>query len=176
MTLFAQSLSDSITNYLCKTTSGAPWQTMTVGGEALASETYIQIKWIWFTLPASVVIMSCSLLLIMVFPRKRTQASLWKSSVLPTFFTSLGQNTLQTLQADDGKMTQSKMAHMAERIKLYLDAKDDVLVSFQTALKFTHEYPPYQIPFPSWELSRSPLYTERIGAYLSRPERRLSAD
>ncbi|KAI1479586.1 hypothetical protein F4774DRAFT_381431 [Daldinia eschscholtzii] len=116
-------MTDEMTNYMRNINATAVTH---VPGEALQQETYIDVHWPWFALPAGLVFLSAMLLLTTIVVNSRRDVKIWKSSVLPFL--------LHPLHGDDdviegGKMEKiSRMEDKAEatRLKLGDIAQDEV--------------------------------------------------
>ena len=83
-----QNLADSMTNMV----RSSPTST-SFAGRAYRTETFINVRWRWMTLPALVVLSASFLLVAMVLQNRKAKAPIWKSSILPLLFHGLADRT-----------------------------------------------------------------------------------
>ena len=59
------------------------YSTRNVSGSVLEAQTYVEVRWLWLTYPAVLVVMGTASLLLTILGTRRNDMVVWKSSLLP---------------------------------------------------------------------------------------------
>lgn len=105
------SMADSMTDNIRSSTSARQ-----LPGRAFSTETYIHVRWPWIALPAVLVILSTTLLLVVSVENRKYSTLLWKSSVLPLVLGKLqvsSEHQLDSLTSVTAVQDASKKIRMA---------------------------------------------------------------
>lgn len=105
------SMADSMTDHIRSSTSATH-----LPGRTFRTETYIHMRWPWMALPATMVILSTVLLIVVSVANRKYSTLTWKSSVLPLLLGKLqigSEHELGTLQTVTAVQDESKKIRMA---------------------------------------------------------------
>ncbi|KAJ5087256.1 hypothetical protein N7456_010872 [Penicillium angulare] len=89
----------------------------TVLGTAFTTESYVNVRWVYLTLPAALIVFGIALLGLTAFISSHGKSNLWKTSVLP--FLYHGLEDVPTTE-DDRLESVSKMEKVADNMKVNL--------------------------------------------------------
>ena len=93
--------------------------------------TFIHVEWIWFATPASVVLLTCVVLIILIISECRSGAPVWKRSSLALMFHGLSEHYAEQIDGcPEGIGQLSSMTGVARQLKVRLQrvpALDDDL-------------------------------------------------
>lgn len=92
----------------------------TVNGTVAVSETYVSVNWVWFVLPALVMVMSIVFFVMTIMANFKQRGELWKCSVLPVLYHGLDENLLDENQY----ATVSNMEQAAQSTEVRLGYSD----------------------------------------------------
>lgn len=107
-----QNISDSLTTQI--RLNGIPSQSIPVTGQTLHYATCLNVHWPWISLPASVMMSTCVLLVLTMIKVHRDAMPSWKTTILPILFNGPELNTGTLLT------TEKSMEEKAAKIKVVL--------------------------------------------------------
>lgn len=93
----------------------------TANGTVLSAKVYVTVNWLWITLPAALVVLSVTFLLLTILTNRRQRLRLWKTSLLAVLFHGLDGWT----SMDDKHATVSQMERTAQGLEVKLETPGD---------------------------------------------------
>ncbi|CAG5185822.1 uncharacterized protein ALTATR162_LOCUS11412 [Alternaria atra] len=94
--------------------------TVPIEGTAWKSEKIVQIRWVWITLPAILLVGSLVLLCATIWEGRRTQAPVWKSSALATLLHGLSEETQRRIDPD---LSSSQIEAISTKLRVRLSSQ-----------------------------------------------------
>jgi hypothetical protein len=93
--------------------------TIPIEGTAWESERFVQVRWVWISLPAFSLIGSLVLICATVLKGKETNAPVWKSSSLATLLHGLSEDTQVGIDPD---ITSSQVEAVSTKLRVRLSS------------------------------------------------------
>ena len=95
---------------------------MPLSGLAFRTESYVKVRWAWFSYPAALVVLSLAYLLGTIIESTYREASIWKSNILVTLFHGQGLELIDPPRV--AVTTMSEMSKLYKNIKVELVGTD----------------------------------------------------
>ncbi|KAL9043364.1 MAG: hypothetical protein Q9214_003446, partial [Letrouitia sp. 1 TL-2023] len=115
LTALIDNLSHSMSNNIRQQNDTTP----NVNGTAWRTETFVQVRWAWFSFPATLVLASLFFLGVSIWDTARRDVLVWKASCLALLFQG---RTLDLTGCDNDPVNQlSEMSKVAAKIKVELE-------------------------------------------------------
>ncbi|KAF2478009.1 uncharacterized protein BDR25DRAFT_207498 [Lindgomyces ingoldianus] len=96
--------------------------TETVSGLALGTENFVYIRWVWISLPGSLLIGSFIFVCAAIFKSRRAKAVAWKSSALATLLHGLSKEAQGQFNPH---LRQSEVEALSQKLRVKLSSEED---------------------------------------------------
>ncbi|KAL9607616.1 MAG: hypothetical protein Q9167_007487 [Letrouitia subvulpina] len=115
LTTLIDNLAHSMSNNIRQQNDTTP----NVNGTAWRTETFVQVRWAWFSFPAALVLASLFFLIVSIWDTARRDVLIWKASCLALLFQG---RTLDLIGRDNDPVNKlSEMSKVAAKIRVELE-------------------------------------------------------